>query len=90
MLAGLRKRILFVWSNKNLFTCVLCWSVGVVTDLATVQSSLIVCQLLALDKLVASIVEPCCCGHTAWEACSYKQVINIFISHDISIQCNVL
>ena len=26
--------------KKNLFTCVLCWSIGVVTDLATVQSTL--------------------------------------------------
>ena len=23
---------------------------------------------------MASMVEPCRCGHTAWEACSYKQV----------------
>ena len=43
----------------------------------TIQSSLIVCELLALDKLVASI------GAIAlWPyrmgACSHKQVINIF------------
>ena len=73
-------------TKKNLFTCVFCMSVGVVTDLATVQSSLIVCEWLALVKLVASIVEPCHCGHTAWEACSHKQVIAIL--HDISIQYN--
>ena len=39
---------------------------------------------------MASIVEPCHCGHTTWEACSHKQVINIIISHDISIQFKVL
>ena len=27
---------------------------------------------------MASIVEPCHCGHTAWEACSHKQVIKVF------------
>ena len=58
------------------------------TDLATVQSSLIVCERLDLDKLMASIVEPCHCGHTTWEACSHKQVINIIITHDISIRFN--
>ena len=82
-----------MWSNKkkeNLLTCVLCWSAGVVADLATLQSSLFVGELLALDKLVALIVEPCRCGHTAWEACSHKQVINIIITHDISIQFNNL
>ena len=64
--------------KKNLFTCFVCWSAGIVTDLATAQNSLFVCERLALDKLVTSIVEPCRCGHTAWEACSHKQVINIF------------
>ena len=53
-------------------------SAGVVTDLATVQSSLIVCEWLALVELVSSIVEPCHCGHTAWEVCPHKQVINTF------------
>ena len=68
--------MLFVLSKKkkeNLLTCVLCWCAGVVTDLATVQSSLIVCERLAVDKLVASIVEPCHCGHTTWEAGSHNR-----------------
>ena len=39
---------------------------------------------------MAPIVEPCHCGHTTWEACSHKQVSNIIISHDISIQFKVL
>ena len=55
---------------------------GLSLTLPQSRSSLIVCELLALDKLVASIgamlLWPCCCGHTAWEACSHKQVINIF------------
>ena len=67
MQEDLRNMNFFVWSNKkkeNLLTCVLCWSTGVVTDLATVQSSQFVCERLALDKLVASIVEPCRCGQS--------------------------
>ena len=74
--------------KENLFTCVLCWCAVVVTDLATVQSNLFVFERLALDKVVASIAEPCHCGHTTLEACSHKQVINIIISHDIRIQFN--
>ena len=38
---------------------------------------------------MASMVEPCRCGHTAWEACSYKQVFlicNIFLIIQLSIQ----
>ena len=65
--------------KENLFTCVLCLCAGVVTDLATVQRS----HLFVNGW-------PCHCGHTTWEACSHKQVINIIVSHDISIQFKVL
>ena len=35
-------------------------------------------------------MEPCHCGHTTWAACSHKEVINIIITHDISIHFKVL
>lgn len=39
--------------RKPVHLCFICWCAGVVTDLATVQSSLIVCERLTLDKVVA-------------------------------------
>ena len=63
-------------------------SAGVVTDLATVQGGLFVCEPLALDKLVASMVEPCRCGHTAGRLVLTNRYVlrNIFLIMQLSMQ----
>ena len=44
--------------------------IGVVTDLASTQGPLFICEQVALDKLVSGLVEPCVCGHVKWEGCA--------------------
>ena len=66
--------------------------VGVVTDLASVQGPLFVCERVALDKLMFGLVEPCVCGQVQWCACSVKQVnwINLQVYIIVLVETNYI